>query len=337
MKKIVFLLAALVSVIFYVLTQKDNIEIDTKTTQEMNPNKAFEKSSNLNSKNKVDQKKATKAKKVEPFELYEMNNNEKFLKNEKDVNHIIGEIGEKNYSFRVSKAANIDITKLDDSHVAKLHEYLFNPAKDDINENSIKTGLIDSFISNNHKLADFGNNLLIVIRDSKRSLVLRDYLLQFVPDYYEKRFVNSEEEDIILEKTEAKDTLLSIVRDTNSSLSGTALISFKRMVEIDSETFTRDELYKLARIVAKSPEHRNRATAVNLLGNSYEDLSVLEGLIYNDKEHSIVRISAMTSFSKKDLSEFPEIKQLFIEFMNNHNFKSERMRLIASASLKRVQ
>ena len=334
---LVILSVALCLVLYFTLTKKDQPEIKPERISKEVSKEQLEKSS-LSFPEKVKVKaKTQKFQKIAPSELYKMHNNQKLMHHEDLVKEIVGDTDKKIFNSRVSKAANLNISKLDDYHIKQLEEYLLNQNKDDIYENSIKTGLIDSFISNNHRLADFGNKLLIVLKDSNRSEVLRDYLLQFVPDYYEKRFIKTEEEDIIVEQTETKDTLLSIIKDTESSLSGTALISFKRMVEIDNKNFPKSELHELARLVAKSDEHRNRATAINLLGNSFEDLTILESFIYSDKEPQIVRISAMTSLSKKDLSEFPEVKQLFIEFMNDHKFKNERMKLIASASLKRVQ
>jgi len=141
--------------------------------------------------------------------------------------------------------------------------------------NSVKNDIVEKLLRQKTMPPDLGTSLVGMYAEEDRDPVWRDYCIQLVSLYYDRRWEPGSEESGA-EREEIRNTLWDAVdSDIESGISGTALLSLKRLSEKHPE-FGEDRLREVCvNVLSSDASHPSAKTCAFQAASSLGDERVL--------------------------------------------------------------
>ena len=190
------------------------------------------------------------------------------------VNEIIHQItdrtrGVKQRTKDILALRRMKVTKADEQALMK---HLLTPHELEVY--TIKNDIIEHLVRYGSDKRNVGAGLLKILRDSNQSRVMREYVLQYVPEYYQSRWKSNtdwtgiDEED----RQQFNATMWSMTNLTEGSMAGGALFALFRL-SADYQDINKNEVFDKAHEVLIDPSYMNpnRMGAVQILSFSNKE------------------------------------------------------------------
>ena len=233
--------------------------------------------------------------------------------------------------FRANKIKKMKMTRADFNALTGFLKD--SPSKDSnyLGLHSLKNEIIEAMIANGAFVKELGDEFLNILEDDNQHPVIVDYVLQYIPEYFNVRWNKSESH----EQQEIVKTLYSLMDRQDDSIAGTALNSLVALSEIypivDQEILSA-KAFAMADNTTLT--QASRCAALHYIGRSDSDEAdeILENLSFDTFTPVMVRMVALSSLTnhaaanEKDLNNLTERIQKEILSASN-----EDRRLITAA------
>ena len=150
------------------------------------------------------------------------------------IREIIGRDRASDYLHR-SRAVNLLQRPLREHEMQALFEFLHRPPEQDIlplkEVYALKNDLMDMLVAQPTLHRKLGQHLLAITTDKHQNRVIRDYCLQHLVPYYERKWRSEETRALDPEQEQIDETLARLARDHSSPLAGTALLCWVQLAE----------------------------------------------------------------------------------------------------------
>lgn len=234
----------------------------------------------------------------------------------------------------------IDFNKVNDQERQELYSFLTaktDAEKDPQKLHEIKNDLIDQIISQGDNLHKFGDLMIDIVKDETQHPMLRDYTVQYLSNYYRRRWSEGTEDYEPEAQKKTKGAIVELFNSQEPGLSGTTLVVYESMIN-DFPEFTEHELGKHAeKILERSANNSdNRMVALRYIPKNRKNVELISSILNSETEAVSVRLSAMNTLSKINLKEHPDVQSKFISFLSNAGLlKDLRLHLAAKSYAKK--
>lgn len=173
---------------------------------------------------------------------------------------------------------------------------------------SIRNDLIEHSVRYIADKKTVGDTLLSILENSKHDRVTREYVLQYIPEFYisrwspELNWSDSEEND----RQKMNDVLWGMTELTEGSMAGGALFALFRVSDKYSDIKIQN-VFARSREILINPAYMNpnRMGAVQILAfsDNEEYFQTAKQIVYSEDQPTLLRVTAMHTASK---SKFPD-------------------------------
>ena len=240
----------------------------------------------------------SKNKSVKPKFSHRSESIKEIVQDESQVKNIIREITNTDISVfeRTPKILSLRNLALTDSDEKEILTHL---KKVDLKESqSIKNDLIEHMIRYGKDQALVGRTLLDIMRNSGQDRVVREYVLQYIPEYYLNRWSPGK----LWDDVEAQDrqlfneTMREMTNLTEGSMAGGALFALHRLAD-RYDDIDQQEVFKKAQSILIDPGYMNpnRMGAVQVLAfsNNEEYYETAREIVMDKNQPVLLQVTAM--------------------------------------------
>ena len=191
------------------------------------------------------------------------------------------------------------------AHLEKIHTNESQAIKNDIIEHMVRFGKDQKQV---------GQTLLNILNDSNQDKVVREYTLQYIPEYYLKRWDPSSDWDLAENEDRLlfNNTLWSMTDLTEGSMAGGALFALFRLADKYEDLNTEDVFKKsLEVMVDSSYMNPNRMGAVQILAFSQNEKYFQEArkIVLDEGQPLLLKVTAIhtatrSKFQDKEFNDY---------------------------------
>ena len=217
---------------------------------------------------------------------------------ESKVNPLINEVIDVRISVfeRTPKVLSLRQIKLSSADETKILDHL---KKVDFRESeSIKNDLIEHMVRYGRNQSQVGRTLLNIIKNPSQDRVIREYVLQYIPEFYLNRWNPGKEWDDAENQDRQlfNDALWEITDLTEGSMAGGALFALHRIAD-KYEDIDHQEVFKRAEKILIDPGYMNpnRMGAVQVLAfsNNEEYFETAKGIVLDQNQPVLLQVTAI--------------------------------------------
>jgi len=180
------------------------------------------------------------------------------------------------------------------THLAQVHKNESQAIKNDIIEHMVRYGSDKKQV---------GDTLLGILSNDRQDKVLREYVLQYVPEYYTSRWLPNEHWDDIedFDRQKFNKILWEMTDLTEGSMAGGALFALFRLADKYVD-LNQDEIFKKSMDVMVDPSYMNpnRMGAVQILSfsNNEKYFQAAKEIVMDDNQPTLLKVTAMHTATK---------------------------------------
>jgi len=242
------------------------------------------------------------------------------------------------------RVAMLQLTrKLSDDDISALMDFLNQKATDRsdmraIEFNGVKNDVLDVLLRQETLPKGIGLQLVEMYNDKSFDTMWRDYCVQFIANYYERRWIYDESSQTVSKEADAKDAEREVIeavywdalKETDTTIAGTALLGLNSLSQQDS-TIDRERVSQVAVDLLSNPEvgEPTRITAFSIAASLDNQKALPEArVIAQTGETVTLRMVAIAAIGR--LGSVSDI-----ELLNSLSLDSEeRIRRIAKSALE---
>jgi hypothetical protein len=231
------------------------------------------------------------------------------------VNEIIHNILDKKAGFKqrtkdILALRKMKLTKADEQ---ALIDHLLLPQEDEVY--TIKNDIIEHLVRYGSDKRQVGNALLNIMKNADQDRVMREYVLQYVPEYYLSRWHSGLDWDDLDEQDRQKfnSTMWQMTELREGSMAGGALFALYRIAD-KHEDLNQTKVYDKAHdvLVDSSYMNPNRMGAVQILAfsNKEEYFDTARQIVMKKQGPVLLQVTAMHTAAKSSTTNHEFIKYL---------------------------
>jgi hypothetical protein len=209
----------------------------------------------------------------------------------------------------------------------------------DLALHSMKNELILALIANGQYLPQLEEAFINILKDQNQHPVLTDYILQYVSNYFDKRWnkQDSEEQQAFI------DLLYRQLQRQEDSIAGTALNALTTLSQdysrVDQQLISQ-QAFNMANNINLTQASRSAAIHYLAKENNPEAKNLLTQLTFDNSSPVMLRMAAINALSEQTIKFQGEraslIQQLQQEFLQEKS-NDQRLKTAASAALTKLQ
>ena len=222
---------------------------------------------------------------------------------DESVNELIYKITDREASVltRTKDILALRKIKLSKADEQALIEHILLPHKDEVY--SVKNDIIEHLVRYGTDQVKVGDTLLNIMQNTSQSRVMREYVLQYVPEYYLNRWLpDSQWEDIDeTDRLKFNDTLWNMTELTEGSMAGGALFALYRISDF-YEDVSKENVFDKSHEILINPSYMNpnRMGAVQILSfsNNEKYFDTARKIVLNQEGPILLQVTAMNTAAK---------------------------------------
>lgn len=238
-------------------------------------------------------------------ELPESSSVSDFITSLLDTNRTVLERTPEIYKLRQKRLSKADEKALL-SHLEKVH---FNESQ------AIKNDIIEHMVRYGSDKQQVGQSLIKVLKNPQQDRVIREYTLQYIPEYYINRWGGPQNWDNIEEEERQilNNTLWEMTDLTEGSMAGGALFALFRLAD-KFEDLSQENVFNKSLEIMSDPSYMNpnRMGAVQILAFSKNEeyFKAAKEILYDESQPVLLKVTAIHTAAQSRVKDKDFIKYL---------------------------
>ena len=230
---------------------------------------------------------------------------------------------------RMAFVYDLQLSKISKNDEEFLRYYLRNNDPDD--SYAVKNDVVEYLVRSSQEM-NLTEKTLYHLLSLSNDEVLREYILQYIPEFYDNCFSHFRDADF----SKFNNLLFDLLNENNSSIAGASLFALYKISRNFPEVEKSEVLDNARQILAdRSSSSSSRIASAQLLfdSNLAETDKLLRKISFAENEPVLLRMAAIKSLEKRKVADLE-----FINFLKELKLKSDDSRLVylASVSLKNL-